>query len=62
MLPRLIEGIGARVFFETNACRQTNRETNFLEHVQVTLSIAFPVRGDLEIFLVSPLSKQPLFI
>ncbi|RWS09406.1 neuroendocrine convertase 1-like protein [Dinothrombium tinctorium] len=40
--------------FLTNGCKNTTNEVNIIEHVQVTLSISYPIRGYLEMLLISP--------
>ncbi|XP_076350282.1 neuroendocrine convertase 1-like [Tachypleus tridentatus] len=42
------------VAFVTNACKDTNNDINFLEHVEVTVDIEYNNRGALDIFLLSP--------
>ncbi|UYV72888.1 Fur2 [Cordylochernes scorpioides] len=42
------------VSINTDGCRDTTSEVNFLEHVQVVLSLNFHPRGSLHIQLVSP--------
>ncbi|RWS01236.1 neuroendocrine convertase 1-like protein, partial [Dinothrombium tinctorium] len=67
-LPIMIEsGKSTTVHFYSNGCRASSNEVNRLEHVQATLSISYPRRGFLEIFLKSPsgsssmlLSERPL--
>lgn len=61
MVPAHFKWNGARATFETNSCHGSANEVNFLEHVQVTLTISYPVRGNLEIVLLSPASKCRIF-
>jgi subtilisin-like proprotein convertase family protein len=49
------------VEFESDGCSGTLDEVNYLEHVEVIVSIEYPVRGQLEIDLISP-SGQPKFV
>ncbi|XP_046655685.1 neuroendocrine convertase 1-like [Daphnia pulicaria] len=42
------------VEFESDGCSGTLDEVNYLEHVEVIVSIEYPVRGQLEIDLISP--------
>ncbi|KAI9560352.1 hypothetical protein GHT06_014369 [Daphnia sinensis] len=42
------------VTFKSNGCAGTLNEVNFLEHVEVIVNIEYPVRGQLEIDLISP--------
>uniref|UniRef100_A0A8D8SSG2 Neuroendocrine convertase 1 n=1 Tax=Cacopsylla melanoneura TaxID=428564 RepID=A0A8D8SSG2_9HEMI len=43
----------------TDACTgDENGEIRFLEHVQLNVDIAYPVRGDLQIILISPLGTR----
>lgn len=43
---------------ETNACEGTNTEVRYLEHVQAVLTINATRRGDLELFLTSPMGTR----
>ncbi|KHN80639.1 Neuroendocrine convertase 1 [Toxocara canis] len=45
---------GAIINFRTDGCEGQVNEINFLEHIQLVLDIAYPIRGHLSIFLVSP--------
>ncbi|XP_032794407.2 neuroendocrine convertase 1 isoform X1 [Daphnia magna] len=42
------------VTFESDGCAGTLNEVNYLEHVEVIVNIEYPVRGQLEIDLISP--------
>nr|CAH0100756.1 unnamed protein product [Daphnia galeata] len=42
------------VEFETDGCSGTSDEVNYLEHVEVIANIEYPIRGQLEIDLISP--------
>lgn len=43
---------------ETNACKGQNTEVNYLEHVQAVLTVNATRRGDLELFLTSPMGTR----
>ncbi|VDK49650.1 unnamed protein product [Anisakis simplex] len=45
---------GAIINFRTDGCEGQTNEINYLEHLQLVLDIAYPVRGHLSIYLVSP--------
>ena len=45
------------VAFDSDGCSATPNEVNFLEHVEVIVNIDYPVRGRLDIDLVSPSGK-----
>lgn len=40
--------------FDTDGCKDSAGEINYLEHVQARISLAYSRRGDLQIHLVSP--------
>lgn len=43
----------------TNACRGSDTEVNYLEHVQAVITIVNVTRrGDIEIFLTSPMGTK----
>lgn len=42
------------VEFDSDNCLGTANEVNYLEHVEVIVNIDYPVRGRLEIDLISP--------
>lgn len=44
----------ASVEFKSDGCKGSVNEVNYLEHVEVIVNIDFPVRGRLEIDLISP--------
>ena len=44
----------AELMFESDACRSTADEINYLEHVEVVVTVEYPIRGRLEIELISP--------
>ena len=46
--------VEASVEFQSDGCVATSDEVNYLEHVEVLLTIEYPVRGNLEIDLFSP--------
>lgn len=48
------------VTFESDGCAGTLNEVNYLEHVEVIVNIEYPVRGQLEIDLISPSGLPPL--
>lgn len=44
----------AGITFQSDGCKGTSNEVNYLEHVEVIVSLEYPVRGRLEIDLLSP--------
>ena len=48
----------ASVEFESDGCMATSNQVNYLEHVEVLLTIEYPVRGNLEIDLFSPAGES----
>lgn len=47
---------------ETNACKGTDTEVNYLEHVQAVISANSTRRGDLELFLTSPMGTRSMIL
>ncbi|XP_023217479.1 neuroendocrine convertase 1-like [Centruroides sculpturatus] len=52
----------AVIIFQTDGCRDTWNEVNYLEHVQVCLSIDYTVRGALDLYLVSPSGTETILL
>ena len=48
----------ATVEFESDGCLATLDQVNYLEHVEVIVNIEYPIRGQLEIDLISPSGKR----
>lgn len=46
----------------TNACNGTDTEVNYLEHVQAVITANASRRGDLEIFLNSPMGTRSMIL
>jgi len=46
------------VDIESNGCQHTHNEIRYLEHVQVVLTIEYPRRGDLTIFITTPMGTR----
>ncbi|XP_039300747.1 uncharacterized protein LOC120356032, partial [Nilaparvata lugens] len=44
----------AHIFFQSDGCSGTDNEINYLEHVQVIISLSYPYRGAVGILLESP--------
>ena len=44
----------ARLLFQCDSCLGTPNQVNYLEHVEVLVTISYPIRGHLEIDLISP--------
>lgn len=42
----------------TDACAGTDTEVNYLEHVQAVITLNATRRGNVELFLVSPMGTQ----
>lgn len=43
---------------DTSSCRGTDTEVNYLEHVQAVITANSTRRGDLEMFLTSPMGTR----
>jgi len=46
----------------TDACFGTDSEVNFIEQVEIVVSIQAPVRGNLEMYLTSPMGTRSLIL
>lgn len=46
----------------TTACKGTDTEVNYLEHVQAVISANASRRGDLEMFLTSPMGTRSMIL
>lgn len=46
----------------TDACKGTETEVNYLEHVQAVVTVNATRRGDLEIFLTSPMGTRSMIL
>lgn len=46
----------------TNACKGSETEVNYLEHVQAVISVNSTRRGDLEMFLTSPMGTRSMIL
>jgi proprotein convertase subtilisin/kexin type 2 len=46
----------------TNACQDENTEVRYLEHVQAVLTVNASRRGDLELFLTSPMGTRSMIL
>lgn len=46
----------------TNACKGRDTEVNYLEHVQAVITVNSTRRGDLEMFLTSPMGTKSMIL
>lgn len=46
----------------TNACKGSGTEVNYLEHVQAVITVNSTRRGDLELFLTSPMGTRSMIL
>lgn len=55
---------GRSLFLEisTDACRGQDTEVNYLEHVQAVITVNSTRRGDIEIFLTSPMGTRSMIL
>jgi subtilisin-like proprotein convertase family protein len=53
---------GIEAVLTTDSCRGTVNEVNFIEQVEVVVTIKAPRRGALEIFLTSPMGTRSLIL
>uniref|UniRef100_A0A1W7RA47 furin n=1 Tax=Hadrurus spadix TaxID=141984 RepID=A0A1W7RA47_9SCOR len=62
-LPQLLKsGESVEIVFETDCCKGTDSEINYLEHVQVTVDINYTRRGALELYLTSPSGSTTMLL
>lgn len=47
---------------ETTACQSTDTQVNFLEHVQAVITLNSTRRGDVELFLTSPMGTRSMIL
>lgn len=47
---------------DTSACKGTDTEVNYLEHVQAVITVNSTRRGDLEMFLTSPMGTRSMIL
>ena len=47
---------------DTNACEGTSNQVNFIEQVEIVVTIKTSVRGSLEIYLTSPSDTRSLIL
>lgn len=47
---------------DTNACKGTDTQVNYLEHVQAVVTVNSSRRGDLEMFLTSPMGTRSMIL
>lgn len=50
----LVKGSEVNVRIYTTGCEGMQNEINFLEHVELKLSVKYPRRGSLSVYLTSP--------
>ena len=55
---RLSSGHFAEVLIETNGCEGQDNEINFVEHVQLVLTLSYSKRGAISVTLVSPSGQR----
>lgn len=47
---------------KTNACKNSETEVRYLEHVQAVITLNATRRGDIELFLTSPMKTRFVFL
>nr|CAG4648540.1 EOG090X02T5 [Polyphemus pediculus] len=63
MKPRPIPSNGSLVLtLDTRSCQGSETEVNYLEHVQAVISLNSTRRGDVEIFLISPMGTRSMIL
>lgn len=63
MQPRAIPSNGSIIFtIDTRSCQGSETEVNYLEHVQAVISLNTTRRGDVEMFLTSPMGTRSMIL
>nr|CAG4641536.1 EOG090X02T5 [Eurycercus lamellatus] len=63
MQPRPIPSNGSLLLtLDTRSCQGTETEVNYLEHVQAVISLNTTRRGDVEMFLTSPMGTRSMIL
>nr|CAG4640704.1 EOG090X02T5 [Eulimnadia texana] len=61
--PRAIPGNGSIILtLDTNACLGSDTQVNYLEHVQAVISLNATRRGEIEMFLTSPMGTKSMIL
>lgn len=55
---RLTRNAAVKIEFGTEACKGQPFEINYLEHVQVVVSVSYPKRGDLQVAVRSAAGNE----
>lgn len=58
----IIQGKSLFLKINTNACKGKDTEVNYLEHVQAVITANASRRGDLELFLTSPMGTRSMIL
>lgn len=58
----IIQGKSLFLKISTNACKGKDTEVNYLEHVQAVITANASRRGDLELFLTSPMGTRSMIL
>jgi len=63
MKPKPIPNNGSLVLtLDTHSCQGSETEVNYLEHVQAVISLNSTCRGDVEMFLISPMGTRSMIL
>jgi len=63
MKPRPIPNNGSLILtLNTRSCQGSETEVNYLEHVQAVISLNSTCRGDVEMFLISPMGTRSMIL
>lgn len=54
----IVSGHSLVLEIKTDSCKGTDTEVNYLEHVQAVITANASRRGDLELFLTSPMGTR----
>lgn len=57
----IVSGRSVLLQIRTDACQGQDTEINYLEHVQAVITVNATRRGDLELFLTSPMGTRYVF-
>lgn len=55
---RILSNASTQIYIDTDACSGTETEVNYLEHVQAIVTLNATRRGDVTLFLISPMGTR----
>ncbi|XP_055924538.1 neuroendocrine convertase 2-like [Argiope bruennichi] len=59
---RILTNASTQIYIDTDACAGTETEVNYLEHVQAIITLNASRRGDVTLFLISPMGTRSMIL